>query len=69
MVALNDRNAAMFADHAADLVPSLTGLSVRDTAIAMGHWANHADALVDGPAPVDHARSCACHPVSTAVSN
>ncbi len=37
----------LFAEHEAELVPSLVGLSVSDTSRAMGHWAAHAGALAD----------------------
>ena len=53
---VNDRTAPVLTDHEAQLVPSLVGLSVRDTETTMQHWAAHANALVDGPAPVDNAR-------------
>jgi hypothetical protein len=40
---------ALFAEHEAELVPSLVGLSVTDTSRAMSHWAAHAAALTDEP--------------------
>ena len=46
-----DRLVEQFADHEADVVPALVGLSVPDTATAMRHWAAHADALIDRPEP------------------
>ena len=47
---------ALFAEHEAELVPSLVGLSVADTSRAMGHWAAHAAALGDGPEPAESKR-------------
>jgi hypothetical protein len=47
---------ALFAEHEAELVPSLVGLSVTDTSRAMGHWAAHAAALADGPEPAESKR-------------
>jgi len=47
---------ALFAEHEAELVPSLVGLSVADTSRAMGHWAAHAAALADGPEPPESKR-------------
>ena len=43
--------ADQFADHEADIVPTLVGLSVPDTTRAMNHWAAHAEALIDQPEP------------------
>ncbi len=40
-----------FAEHEAELVPTLVGLSVTVTARAMAHWAAHAAALADEPEP------------------
>jgi Domain of unknown function (DUF222) len=47
---VTDRREAAFAEHAPALLPSLVGLSVRHTELAMGHWAAMADALVEVPA-------------------
>jgi hypothetical protein len=47
----------LFAEHEAELVPSLVGLSVTDTARAMAHWAAHAAALDDSPEPPEPKRS------------
>jgi hypothetical protein len=54
---VNDRTAPILTDHGPDLVPSLVGLSTRDTEIAMRHWAAHADALTTGPAPPSNERT------------
>ncbi len=51
---------ALFAQHQAELVPSLVGLSVADTSRAMGHWAAHAAALGDGPSPQSPSGACTC---------
>jgi hypothetical protein len=57
MTAVTDRTEAILTDHAAHLVATLAGLSVADTDTVMRHWAAHADALIDGPAPVDTDRN------------
>jgi hypothetical protein len=44
---LKDRTVGLFADHEAELVPEVAGLSVGDTAVAMQDWARRADAVVD----------------------
>ncbi|MGH9112066.1 MAG: hypothetical protein ACRDZN_07200, partial [Acidimicrobiales bacterium] len=55
---LNDRTTDLFADHEADLVPTLASLSVRDTANAMQLWARRAQALLDDdPDPAQPERS------------
>src|SRR4029453_18499003 len=55
---LKDRTADLFADHEAQLVPELAGLSVTDTAVAMQDWARRADAGAgDDPEPVLPERS------------
>ncbi len=54
---VTDRTATLFTDHAPDVVPTLVGLSVRDTERVMRYWANHADALIDPPPPPGRARS------------
>ena len=46
-----DRHVPLFASHEAELVPSLIGLSVEETARAMSLWRARADALDAGPAP------------------
>jgi hypothetical protein len=43
----------VFASHEAHVVPTLVGMNITDTAVAMAHWAAHADALVDTPEPAD----------------
>ena len=47
------RHLDLFAEHEAELVPMLFGLSVDDTLAAMRLWRQRADALNDGPAPDD----------------
>jgi hypothetical protein len=42
-----------FTAHEADIVPTLVGLNIADTATAMAHWVQYADALIDTPEPVD----------------
>jgi hypothetical protein len=54
---VTDRTEPILVAHAPHLVPALMGLSVRDTDTVMRKWAARAEALVDGPAPVDHDRS------------
>jgi hypothetical protein len=54
---VNDRTQAIFGEHEAALVPSLAGLSVRHTEMAMRRWAAYADALVDTPPPEPSDRS------------
>jgi Domain of unknown function (DUF222) len=55
---LTDRTAGLFADHEAELVPELAGLSVGETAVAMQDWARRADAVVgDDPETVLPERS------------
>ena len=48
-----ERHVGLFASHEAELVPTLVGLSVEDTARAMSLWRARADALNDGPEPRD----------------
>lgn len=48
-----ERHVELFASHEAELVPSLIGLSVDETARAMGLWRARADALDDGAPPRD----------------
>jgi hypothetical protein len=48
---VNDRSQAIFAEHESALVPTLAGLSVRHTEMAMRRWAAYADALVEAPLP------------------
>ena len=44
---VSDRVAPLFAEHHAELVAALVGLSVRETAIAMQTWRAKADAILD----------------------
>ena len=46
-----DRHVGKFQDVEADLVPSLVGLSVKDTLQVMGEWRARADAVDDDPPP------------------
>jgi hypothetical protein len=48
---------AVFADTEAGVVPTLVGLSVRDTERACTRWQERAQAVVDGSAPVEPTRS------------
>lgn len=48
---VNDRTAGMFADHEAEVVPSLEELSVASTASAMRWWAARAESRLDDEAP------------------
>ena len=41
---VTDRTATLFTEHAADVVATLVGLSVRDTERVMRYWAHHANA-------------------------
>jgi Domain of unknown function (DUF222) len=54
---LTDHTAGLFADHEAELVPHLAGLSVADAATVMQSWARHADATVDDQPPTQPQRS------------
>jgi hypothetical protein len=56
MAVLKPEMLGLFAEHEAELVPSLVGLSVADTSRAMGHWAAHAAALGEGPEPAESKR-------------
>ena len=47
VVNVSDRAAPLFAEHAAAVVPSLVGLSVRETALAMQTWKAMADAILE----------------------
>lgn len=47
------RHRALFADHEAALVDGLSRLDVRDAVTALRVWVEHADALDDGPEPVE----------------
>jgi hypothetical protein len=47
----------LFADHESKVVPALVGLSVSDTAAAMGHWARYAESLLDEPPPEEPERA------------
>ena len=47
---------ALFAEHEADLISSLAGLSVADTSRAMDHWAAHAAAIADEAEPAESKR-------------
>jgi Ser/Thr protein kinase RdoA (MazF antagonist) len=53
---VTDPTAALFAEHAAALVPTLTRLSGRDTETAMRQWATYAAAVVATPEPVTAGR-------------
>ena len=48
-----DRHVPRFAEHEAELVPSLSALTVDETMRVMRLWRDHADALDDGDAPAD----------------
>jgi Domain of unknown function (DUF222) len=52
---LKDRTVGLFAEHEAELVDDLAGLSVGETATAMQSWARHADVVLgddpDKPVP------------------
>src|SRR5205085_7511258 len=48
-----DRHLDLFAEHEADILPILHGLSVDDTLAAMRLWRERADALNEGPEPDD----------------
>jgi hypothetical protein len=50
-----DRHLDLFAQHEAEIIPMLSGLSVDDTLAAMRLWRQRADAVNDGPAPDDRA--------------
>jgi len=54
-----ERLVNRFAEHQAEIVRTLTELSVQDTGVAMKHWAAHADALEDHAEPP--ARESAFH--------
>ncbi len=55
---LSDRTTGLFADHEADLVPTLATLSVSETANAMQLWARRAEALLgDDPDKTQPERS------------
>ncbi len=51
---LSDRVAGLWADHESALVPLLAEMSAVDTARMMIEWRAKADAIVDGPEPVEH---------------
>ena len=57
VVNVSDRASALFAEHHGELVPSLVGLSVRETALAMQTWRAKADALLEGKGERDPERS------------
>ncbi|MDQ3146223.1 MAG: DUF222 domain-containing protein, partial [Actinomycetota bacterium] len=57
MANLSDDTAPIFAEHEAEVVPALSGLSVADTARAMGLWRSRAEALVERPEPAEPQRS------------
>lgn len=48
---LDEVVAPLFAEHEADLVPNLVGLSVEDTTTVAREWRARADAIVDRPPP------------------
>jgi Domain of unknown function (DUF222) len=41
-----------FAEHEADIIPTIVGMNIADTAAVIKHWAAHADALADTPEPL-----------------
>jgi hypothetical protein len=53
----DDEVTDLFAQHEAEVVPTLVALSVRDTAVAMQTWAAAADALRNRPDPDEPDRS------------
>ncbi|HUP86230.1 MAG TPA: DUF222 domain-containing protein, partial [Acidimicrobiales bacterium] len=54
---VSERHSELFAEHHAELVPTLVGLSVRETALVMQAWRARADALLDRREPRDPERS------------
>ena len=46
-----------FAEHEAEVVPALVGLSVNDTARALAHWSTHAEGLEDEVEPTEPERA------------
>ncbi|HUQ38829.1 MAG TPA: DUF222 domain-containing protein, partial [Acidimicrobiales bacterium] len=45
------RHRELFASHEAEIIPTLVGLSVHETTVAMNLWRERADALDGGPEP------------------
>ena len=54
-----DRHEQLFNEHAAELLPTLTPLTVDDTEVALRLWRARADALDDGNEPPD--KACEAH--------
>ncbi|HVE46230.1 MAG TPA: DUF222 domain-containing protein [Acidimicrobiales bacterium] len=54
---VGEKTLAMFAEHEAEVVPSLSELSVADTALAMQGWAARAEALLEHPEPKERPRA------------
>jgi hypothetical protein len=54
---VDDATLPVFADTEAGVVPTLVGLSVRDTERACARWKERAQAVVDGSAPLEPKRS------------
>ena len=54
---VSERVAALFAEHEAEVVPALVGLSVRETGLVMQAWRVKADALLDDDEPREPERS------------
>src|SRR3954451_14155587 len=59
-----DRHVERFADHEAELVPTLVGLERRDLAAVMQTWLARADALDPGPAPPERQDTVYLSPTS-----
>jgi hypothetical protein len=57
MAALRPNHEELFVEQEADVVGVVAGIDVRDTARVMNHWADMADALVEGPEPRRRERS------------
>ena len=56
---LTDRTVGLFREHEHDLVPTLVGLGVNDTAQVMNKWRAHADAIVEPQVKPEPERSLA----------
>jgi hypothetical protein len=54
---VGDLTVGLFAEHEAELVPTLAGLSALDARRACGIWRQRAEALVDGAEPKEPVRS------------
>lgn len=57
VVNTTEATAPLLAEVEADVVPTLVGLSVRDTVVVMRRWALYAESLLDQPPPVEPANS------------